>query len=206
MTLFGAVVSPHAPIQVSADMRALLPKDAIVRLVEQTKMAGAGETVAAYDVGNDLKPDPYLIVVKDEKVADTFRLATIFGKKDPGPGWVLFKASAFQLPRGKNMFVAAYRNIGDGAATVFVLLAEQGGDYKIFWDKLVAQGRFEVLQDGRMQVWGATKDGACVWCPHIYKVIALEWKDGRVANVGRFETKRLLDPVPIADDPITIEK
>jgi hypothetical protein len=206
MTLFGAVVTPHAPIEVSAEMRALLPKDAIVRMVEQTKLAGTGETIAAYDVGSELKPDPHLIVLKDKKVADTFRLATIFGKNDPGPGWVLFKASEFQLPQGKNMFVAAYRNIGDGAATVFVLVAEQGGDYKIFWDKLVSQGRFEVLRDGKMQVWGAAKDGACIWCPHVYKVTALEWKDGRVANAGRFETKRRLDPLLLADEAITIEK
>ncbi len=206
MTLFGVVVTPHAPIEVSAEMRALLPAQAVVRMVEHTKMVGDGETVAAYDVGSDLKPDPHLIVLKDSKVADNFRLATLFGKNDPGPGWVLFKASEFRLPQGKSMFVAAYRNIGDGAATVFVLLAEQDGDYKIFWDKLVAQGRFEVLRTGRMQVWGATQEGACIWCPHVYKVTALEWRNGRVASAGRFETKGYFDPLPIADDPITFEK
>jgi hypothetical protein len=202
----GVVITPHPAVEVSEEIRAVLPKGSIVRLTQQTHMAFEGELVVLYDASGEFPPDPHLAVVRNGHAIANFSLATLFGKDNPGPSWELFAASEFRLLQERNVFIAAYRNIGDGSGTVFVLLSEQDGHYTIAWKRAVSQGRFKVLQNGKMELWEAQDEGACVWCPHPYKVTTLRWSAGRLAKIGRFTTKSSLDPSPIADDPIVIEK
>jgi len=117
-----------------------------------------------------------------------------------GDSYELFKAS--QIPTdGPQAFVAAFRNIGDGAGTLLVLLTLKNGQYRI-WKHGITEGQLKVLKDGSIQVWGAEGDGECVWCPQHYKVTTFEWKDGTPSEIRHYETKHALNPGPISENPI----
>ena len=206
MTPMGAVVTPHSPLQVSKELRSVLPKNAAVRLVQPTSMAEDGEEAVIYETGDRFEPNPHLAVVKNGSRAADFSLADLFQQDGAGDNYTLFKASEFEWGDKKKAFIAAFRSIGDGAGTIFVLLNVRDHRYVVAWKKETTQGRFKVLRNGQLQVWDADGEGQCVWCPQHYKVSTFEWKDGSPAVVGRFTTKHALDPVSMSDNPIAIEK
>jgi hypothetical protein len=206
MTPMGVVVTPHSPLQVSQELRSLLPKDAAVRLLQPTTMAEAGEEVVIYETANRIEPSPHLAVVKNgARVAD-FSLAGLFQQDGAGDNYTLFKAAEFEGGDKKKAFIAAFRSIGDGSGTIFVLLTERDHRYVVAWKKETTQGRFKALRNGQFEVWDADGEGQCVWCPQHYKVSTFEWKDGKPVIVSRYTTKHALDPVSISGDPIVIEK
>jgi len=206
MTPMGVLVTPGSPLQVSKELRSVLPKNAAVRLVQPTTMAEDGEEVVIYETGNRIEPSPHLAVVKNGARAADFSLAGLFQQDGAGDDYTLFKASEFEWGEKKKAFIAAFRSIGDGSGTIFVLLTERDHRYVAAWKKETTQGRFKALRNGQLQVYDADGEGQCVWCPQHYKVSTFEWKDGRPAIVSRFTTKHALDPVSISDNPIAIEK
>jgi hypothetical protein len=55
-------------------------------------------------------------------------------EKDEGAGsYTLSYASQFRLQDNINAFVAAFRNIGDGAGRSFVLITKTTGSYRVTW-------------------------------------------------------------------------
>ncbi len=202
----GVLITPHSEVRVSKELRAILPPKATVRLVQPTSMGTGGEAVVVYDTGSQYEPHAHVAVVKGgQRVAD-FSLTKLFQREDIGDAYELFAATEFAVADGKNLFMTAFRNIGDGAGTIFLLLAERESHYEIAWMDGTTQGRFKLLRSGTMQVWDSAQDGVCVWCPHHYDVHSFEWKSGRLAKIGHFTTEHELDPGPISETPIVIEK
>jgi hypothetical protein len=195
MTPMGVVVTPGSPLQVSKELQSVLPKNAMIRLAQPTKMADDGEEVVIYETNNPIEPSPHLAVVKNGSRTADFSLANLFLQDGAGDNYTLFKASEFEWVNKKKAFLAAFRSIGDGSGTIFVLLTERDHRYVAAWKKETTQGRVEVLRNGQLQVWDADGDGQCVWCPQHYKVSTFEWKDGKPAIVGRYTTSHALDPV-----------
>lgn len=204
-TPLGVLITPHQEVRVSKQLRAILPPKSTARLVQPTSMGAGGEEVVVYDAGDQYEPHAHVAVVRDgHRVAD-FSVTKLFGRRHIGDTYELFAATQLALADGKHLFVAAFRNIGNGAGTIFVLLAERKSHYEIAWMEGTIQGRFKLLRTGAIQVWNA-ENYECTWCPHHYDVNSFEWKDGRLAKVGHFRTQDQLDPGPISDRPIVIEK
>jgi len=206
MSPLGVLITPHREVQVSKALRSVLPKNATVRLVQLTKMALDGEQVVVYDTGNQFEPHSHVAVVKSGQRAADFALTRLFHRHGGGESYELFNASQFLSADNKNVFIVAFRNIGDGAGTLFVLLTERDGRYEVAWKERTTQGRFKVLRSGKIQVWDSDGGGLCVWCVQQYDVTTFEWKDGGLSRINHFKTKDALDPGPIADTPIAIEK
>ncbi len=206
MTPLGVLITPHREIQVSKELRSVLPRTAKVRLVQQTKMAVDGEQVIVYDMGDQYEPHAHFAVVKNGQRTADFSLTKLFEEDGIGDSDELFSALQFQSADNKNVFVAAFRSIGDGSGTRFVVLTERDARYQVAWKDGATQGRFKVLRTGRIELWDATGEGTCVWCPQRYDVTTLEWKDGGLSRISRSTTKDALDPGPISAMPIVIEK
>lgn len=206
MTPLGAVITPHASIRISAGLRAALPRHTAIRLVQPTVLSEGGEDVVIYEKGNPYEPYSHIAVVKNgHRVAD-FGLATLFHKDGSGSGYEFFKASVVETSAQKSIFVAAFRNIGDGSRTLFVLLIKHGGRYEVAGKYATQEGRVKVLRSGKIQVWGAGDDGECNWCPQHYGVITYEWTDAGFSRAGYFKTRNSLSPEDIANNPIVVEK
>lgn len=206
MSPLGVLITPHREVQVSKALRSVLPANATVRLVQLTKMALDGEQVVVYDMGNQFEPHSHVAVVKSGQRTANFALTRLFHRGGVGESYELFNASQFLSADNKNVFIAAFRNIGDGSGTLFVLLAERDGRYEVEWKERTHQGRFKVLRSGNIQVLDGTGGGLCVWCPQQYDVTTFEWKDAGLSRINHFIAKVALDPGPIADMPIVIEK
>jgi len=206
MTPLGVLVTPHHEVQVSKELRSVLPKNVTIRLVQLTQMALDGEQVVVYETGNQFEPHSHVAVVKSGQRTADFALTRLFQRDGVGESYELFNASQFLSVDNKNVFIAAFRNIGDGAGTLFVLLTERAGRYEVAWREGTNQGRFKVLRSGKIQVWDADGQAQCVWCAQQYNVTTFEWKDGGLSRINRFKTKHAFDPGPISDRPIVIEK
>jgi hypothetical protein len=190
-------------VQVPSELQSAIPKGAVVRLLEPTQLSVAGETLAVYDRGSKYEPNPHVAVIKDGKRVADFSLDALFAREGVGDSYELVKAA--QIPAANfQAFVAAFRNIGDGAGTLLVLLTAKDGVYKV-WKRGVTEGQIKVLKNRSIEMWGAEGDGECVWCPQHYKVTTFAWKDGTLSEIRHYETKHALSPGPISDNPIAIE-
>jgi hypothetical protein len=203
------LITPSAPVRVSKQLRAALPKNATVRLVSPTSLAASGEQVVVYERGSQYEPHSHVAVIKNnERVAD-YSLTQLFRRYGIVDTYELFQASEIRTSDDRGAFVTAFRNIGDGSGTLFVVLTERQGGYEI-WKQATTQGRLRVLRNGEMELWSAgdVPDGKidCVWCSRYYKVESFQWKVGIPAKLRQFITKRTLDPNAVADKPIVIEK
>lgn len=209
MTPLGVLITPPPQILVSEQIRSALPKKATVRLLERTERTAGTEHVIVYELGSKFEPDSHVAVLKGGQLVSDFGLAKLFTVRGTGGRYALFAATQFRTAENKNAFITAFRNIGNGAGTIFVLLIERNGHYSA-WKYGGFQGRFQVRTDGRIQVWSAgdVPEGKidCTWCRRRYDVSTFEWKDASLAKVGHLTKKGALDPASIANKPIVLQK
>ena len=205
----GVLITPPTAVQVSKELRAALPKNATVRLVNSTTLAPGGEQVLVYETGNKYEPHSHIAVVKDGKRVDDFALTKLFQRYGIGDTYALFQASEVRTVDDRRAFVAAFRNIGDGSGTLFVVLTERDGHYDA-WKKATTQGRLKILRSGDVEIWeaGDVPDGEinCVWCSRYYQVQTLKWQNGRLTKTRQTITRNTLNPSAVAERPIVIEK
>jgi hypothetical protein len=206
-TPLGVVIKPPHAVRVSRQLRSLLPKGATVRLVQPTTMeANKSEEIVVYERGGEYDPRSHVAIVQNGRRLVDFSLTRLFQQ---GESYAFFQASEFQIPDNAKAFVAAFRSIGDGAGTVFVLLTGNDGHYQI-WKRATVQGRFKVLRSGKIQLWdaGDAPEGepGCVWCPRYYNVGTYGWANRTLSKIGHYRTKHALDPEAVSDQAILVEK
>ena len=202
----GAVVSPGKPIRVSKEIGALLPSHAIVRMMKETHLNKAGETSLVYDMKPEFEPYSHIAIIRDGKRVADFRLASVFPLSVGAEGYALVQAAEFKLPVGDDAFVTAFENIGDGAGTLFVVISNWQGNYRVSWKKGTTQGRFQVLQSGKVRVWNGLDDSECVWCEEHYTIETLEWQDGAFARLQKVTPGHKYSPYSIHNPAIVFEK
>jgi hypothetical protein len=202
----GVLITPPKFVVVSTTLRSALPLHSVVRLVEGTQLVADGEQMVVYERGNQYEPHSHIAVVKNgQRIAD-FSLTSLFEKEGGGDTYALVRASQFAASDQRNVSLAAFRNIGDGAGTLFVLVRERDGKYEVGWRKGASQARLKVLRNGKVQLWASDEGDDCVWCAHHYEVSTLEWRAGNLFEVSHYETENALSPYAIAANPIVIEK
>ena len=206
-TPLGVVIKPPHAVLVSRQLRSLLPKGATVRLVQPTTMeANKSEEIVVYERGDEYDPRSHVALVRNGRRVVDFSLTRLFQQ---GESYAFFQASEFQIPDNAKAFVAAFRSIGDGSGTVFVLLTGHDGHYEV-WKRTTVEGRLRVLRTGKIQLWdaGDAPEGEhdCVWCPRYYNVRTYRWANRTLSETGHFRTKHALDPEPVSDQAILVEK
>lgn len=205
-TPLGVLITPPHRVAVSDALRFALPTKAVVRLVQSTSLAPDGETIVIYETGNKFEPHSHLAVIKERRLVADFSLAKLFEKQEVGDTYALFAASQLRSPDSGNAFAAAFRNIGNGAGTLFVLVANTKGRYHVIWQHVASQGRLAVKRDGKFQLWDALIGDNCTWCDHQYEVTTFAWKGAGLSKLSHWVTKNAMNPGPISNRPILIEK
>ena len=200
----GVLITPPHQVVIPKGVRSALPPNALVRLFQPTTLAPDGEHMIVYERVRGFEPDSHLAVLKNRRLVADFSLIKLFEKEDIGDTYALFSASQFPTPDAGNAFVAAFRNIGNGAGTLFVLVTNTKGRYRVIWQRRTTQGRLNVQQNGQIQLWDANVGDDCTWCPHRYERTTFEWKDKRISKLNHWTTRHALDPGAISARPIII--
>jgi hypothetical protein len=205
----GVLITPPHAVRVSQELRAALPKNVTVRLLQQTTLGDQGEEVVVYERGDRYEPHSHVAVIKGGRRIADFSLTTLFKRYDIGDTYAFFQASEFRRANGQNAFVSAFRNVGDGSGTLFVIVTKSADNYET-WKQATTQDRFKILRNGDIQVWdaGDVPEGEidCVWCPRYYKVRTFHWLKGSPTSTTLFRTRRTIDPQSFADKAIEVEK
>jgi hypothetical protein len=200
MSPLGVLVSPSKPITPSERNRKILPPKSVVRLMQHTALANNGEDVLVYDNGDEFEPDPHICVIQNDALAADFSLVSIFKSSDISPSWTLFQASSFADTKAKG-FVAVFRNIGNGAGSLFIVLTHQEGKYTVAWKARTSQGHLRISKV-RWELWDSEMDGGCTWCAHHYKISKLVWISGKLITKSSSISKRTFDPGSISNPAI----
>ena len=214
MTPLGVIVKSKDPIQLPSAMQSAIPKGAAVQTFQKSHLFDQGESFAVYAIPDEDHPeiatDPHIVVFRNNAQAVEFRIAHVFAHEgddeDDDGGWVFFSASDVPSPGFGKGFMLTFRNIGDGAATRFVLISQEDDSYRVIWKADTTQGRFRLLRNGRFQLWSSNHDGACVWCAQSYDVTTYTWKNKAAVMLSHATTRRQYSPDAIADKPILIDK
>lgn len=200
----GVLIRPAKKVSIPAELRSAVPEKSTVRLIESVRLSNGDETVIIYDRGNQFEPHAHIAVAKNGKRVADFSLIKLFQKEGVGDTYAFFQAVQFTTPDNRSVFIAAFRNIGDGAGTLFVLLTEKDGQYAVAWRKWASQAQLRVRR-GEVQLWASDEGDDCVWCPHHYEVSNFVWKEGGLSKVSHYETKRPLSPSQFSEKPIIFE-
>lgn len=203
LSLLGVLVKPHESLKVPAELRAAVPKKATIRLIQTTRLSGEGETVIIYDRGDQVYPTgSHIAIIKSGKRVADFSLVKVFEKQGVGDTYTLSQAAEVAMPDTHEAFVSAFRNVGDGAETLFVLLTESEGQYRVGWRRWASQAQLRVHEDGTYELWDSNEGDDCVWCAHHYEVCQFKWKVGSLIPLSHHETKDALDPSLFSERPI----
>jgi len=200
----GVLISPPKELHVPSNMRSAIPAKAVVRMIQPTQLTEGGEIVAIYDVGDEYEPNAHIAVIKNHTRVADFSLVKLFGE-DTGDTYALFQSAQLSLSPSRNGFIAAFRNIGDGAGTLFVLITGNAGRFAVAWQKGASEAQLQVRTGGVFQLWDADEGDDCVWCPHHYEVTNLVWKNEALTKVSKFTTKHALSPYQFSEKPIQIK-
>lgn len=200
----GVLVSPPKSVQAPSDLRQAILAKSVVRLIQPTQLSSDGENFVIYDCGNEYEPDAHIAVIKNHARVADFSLVKLFAKDGVGSSYALFQSAQVSLGPNRKGFMAAFRNIGDGAGTLFVLVTESGGHFVVAWQEEASEAQFQVRRGGAFQLWDANEGDNCVWCLHHYKVTNYLWKNGAFMKVSHFETKHPLSPSQFSEKPIRV--
>jgi len=202
----GVLIKPADKVEAPAEILAAIPKKVTVRLVKLTRLSSDGESVVIYDRGDqNYEPHTHIAVIRNGKRVADFSIIKLFEKQGVGDTYEFFLAAQFTTPDKQNAFIAAFRNIGDGSGTLFVLLINRQGQYIVSWHKAASQAQLRVRKDGGYQLWDSDEGDDCVWCAHHYEVSDYIWKNDTLFRRLHHDTKDALDPSQFSETPIEIE-
>jgi len=204
---FGAIPQPVHPIKAPRDVASLLPRVAMVRVLENTKLAPAGETTVLYDVFEPPDNDPdrtsgrmikntHVVILRDGKVASDLGA--------PDEACDLAGFSQFHLDAKSGAAAVAFRCGGDGSRTNFFLLRFDGQSYVLENIAQTSTGRMEILETdpAEIRVWSAGIDDTCVWCDQHYSTDIYVWQDGQFAAKAHNVTPETYNPGELNQHPI----
>jgi hypothetical protein len=206
----GVLVHPAEEIKAPDDIRVALPANAVVRWMQQTHLSREGEIGVIYDTGDQYEPKTHFAFIRSRVRVGDFRLAEALLNQDESvkdfvDDIALSQAAEIPLQGDRKGLLAAFRNIGDGAATIFVLITEKGGQYSISWHQWTSQAQFQIRFSGTFQIWNSNGGAECVWCTHHYEVTNYQWKNETLVKISHFSTKHALSPYQFSENPIVVK-
>jgi hypothetical protein len=194
----GVLVKPPQPIQLPANIRSQLPGKAKVRLDASTHLAPGGETTLVYDLG-EFGTDAHIAVIKNGK-----RVADLHPAD--AEDYIFIQAAESQEPDGQHVLIFAFQSLGDGSGTMFALITEKDGNYRIAWTEETEQGSFKEIGSGKVELWNGKGDGSCVWCDEHYTVTTYVWRDGTLHALEHHVAPRAMSPYQVSVVAIVLAK
>ena len=194
----GVLVRPSQPIQVPANLRAQIPKNAKVRLDASTHLAHGGETTLVYDLG-EFGTDAHIALFQNGK-----RVADLH--PEDAEDYIFIQAAESQEPDGQHVLIFAFQSLGDGSGTMFALITEKDGNYRIAWTQETEQGSFKEIGGGKVELWNGKGDGSCVWCDEHYTVTTYVWSNGTLHAIEHHLAPRAMSPYQVSAVAIVLAK
>jgi hypothetical protein len=206
----GVLVHPAEEIKVPDEIRKAIPADMVVRWMQQTHLSSEGETSLIYDTGDKFEPKPHIAFIRNSVKVDDFGIAEAFHNQvglldDFFDNIDLSQVAEIPLQTDFKGLLAAFRNIGDGAATIFVLITETNGTYSVVWHIWTSQAQFRIRSKGSFQVWNSNDGDNCVWCTHHYEVTNYLWNNDKFVKLSHYTTKHELSPFQFSENPIVVK-
>ena len=205
----GVVVEPAPAIRLPSELRRLLPRNAQTRILTQTKLAPEGETLIVYDVPEGIsEPHPHIAFIRSARIVKDYAFERFM---EGGEDFIAIGVLPFLVDGRAEAVAIAFRNIGDGATTIFVVFKASEASYqRILWAP-TARGRLKVFQADKahLELWNARLDvrwsdkpwNTCTWCQHRYEIETFEWRGDKFVRVSKRLTPAALDPAKISARP-----
>jgi hypothetical protein len=206
----GVLVHPAEEIKVPDEIHKVIPANVVVRWMQQTHLSSEGEISLIYDTGDEFEPKAHLAFMRNGILIGDFRLAAAFLNEgesldDFVDNNALSQAAEIPLQTGRRGLLAAFRNIGDGSATIFALITEKDGKYSFAWSDRTSQAQFRIGPKGVFQIWNSDDGDNSVWGAHHYEVTNYVWKNGTLAKLSHYTTKHTLSPYQFSENPIVVK-
>jgi len=206
----GVLVHPAEEIKVPDEVKKAIPVGTIVRWMQGTHLSSAGEISLIYDTGDQFEPKAHFAFLRNGVRIGDFRLAeALLNRGESIDDFVdnLEPCQAAEIPlqAGRKGLLAAFRNIGDGAATVFALVTEKNGRYSFSWSEWTTQAQFRIRPKAAFEIWNSDDGDNCVWCTHHYEVADYLWKNETLVKISHRTTKRALSPHQFSENPIVVK-
>jgi len=201
----GVFQLPRQSVRIPRTIRALLPHGAKVRLLQ--KLASQPEdTLVVYDNLDPAHPNPLIdirypgvLVLRSNHVIGR---ASLKRRTDDGPDWVFLEAGEIHVSPNLPGIALAFRSMGDGSVSLFLLLSPHGGQYRTILKKITGAGRLRADNEANLELWDANFGEECVWCDHHYSVFNYRWNGSRLVRVRKAVTCRTIEPGAMTDMPV----
>lgn len=206
---FGVFQLPRRPVKTPKTIRALLPRGARVRLLQNLTLNPADFLVVYDSLDTDRSSSfmdiryPVVLIVRANHVVERVSLRR---PTNDGPDWVFLEAGEVRLLADLGAIALAFRSMGDGSASLYLVIAPQGQNYHIVLNKIAGQGRLRADDEGNLELWDANFGKECVWCDHVYTILTYRWRGLHLARVRKAATCRPIDPDAMTDKPIEAVK
>ena len=204
---FGAIPDPVKTIRPPRDIASLLPRVAMVRVLENTKLAPTGETTIIFDIyeppesdidrtSGQMEKNSHVVIVRDGKIASDVGA--------PDEACDLAGFAEFRLDAKSNAVAIAFRRGGDGSHTDFFLLWFDGHSYTLDSVAETYAGRMEILETdpAEIRIWSAGVDETCVWCEQRYTTDVYVWENGQFEPKSHEVTRETFQPGEVNQHPI----
>jgi len=204
---FGAIAEPVKTIRPPRDIASLLPRVAMVRVLQNTRLAPAGETTIIYDIyeppesdidrtSGQMEKNSHVVIVRDGKITSDLGA--------PDEDCDLAGFAEFRLEAKSDAAVIAFRRRGDGSHTDFFLLRFDGQSYTLDSVAETYAGRMEILETdpAEIRIWSAGVDETCVWCEQRYSIDVCIWQDGGFMPKSHEVTPGTYPPSDMNQHPI----
>jgi hypothetical protein len=127
---FGMTTAPLDPVEVTPQIRALLPVGSVTYLFVQTHMAPDGEDIVVYypapkDESGSQTSGPEAAVIRRGKLEQKFAYQEI-----PDWGEVIAGYAIFALDRNRQAFALCTTNSGDGRSSSFLIFTWTSSGYR----------------------------------------------------------------------------
>jgi len=203
--LMGVFQLPRRPVGVPRSIRALLPHAATVRLLQRLTLSPT-DTLVVYDTPDSESSDsffddryPAFLVLRAGHPIGRFAPER---QRDDSAGWVFLEAGELHISPEKSGVVLAFRSVGDGSGSLFLVVSPDQQEYRIVLRRTTDQARLRIDAEGILEFWDANEGDECVWCDHHYKVLAYKWDGLHFARKRMATSCRKINPDAITDEPI----
>ena len=201
----GVFQLPRRPVKAPKTIRALLPRGAKVRLLQNLTLSPADVLVVYDSLDADSSSSfmdiryPVVLVVRANHLVERI---SVRRRTNDDPDWAFLEAGEVRLSSDLGAIALAFRSMGDGSASLYLVIAPQGQKYHTVLNKITGQGRLRADDEGNLELWDANFGEECVWCDHGYTILTYRWRGLHLARVRKAGTCRTIDPDAMTDKPI----
>lgn len=194
----GATVERLTAKPVPRKLQKMIPDGAALRVLleQQTKK------VLVYESAPNppsAEPNAHIVTISDNEKKD-IAVASLceFGEQYTPTAYKLFRLE------NRQAIAIAFRNIGDGSGSLFVILLDAGSGFHLAWASRVSEGQLR-LMPSKFELWAASGSSeGCTWCHHYYDVTIFSTNGDKIVSTAKRRTRAKLDPVSIVSDPLAV--